>query len=333
MPKRSNEFQQIIYMIQKQLAGQAFVSESKMLRDKITDADVEVDVVIEAAVAGVNIAIGVECTAQKRPATVEWVSEMIGKHQGLPLDKTILVSKSGFTEGAIKKANGLGVETITLERAEQLDWQGVFRGGLQDLMLGHFQFSFLGGTIDYDPSETGGQALSLRPDLPVFQEGAEKPFTLASFAMAILGKPGLGFDVMKKWIELPPGERKTDFKFDVTVTPNEKTTIEHQPGQFAAIRKLHINAKASVNTTPVRLEPVRYLGKKMAYGSVDNIFPESTASDEKVLITLIAKEDQIDTASLLIPQFQGKKRSVLPLKLAPAVETDARTASKKRKDT
>ena len=43
--------------------------------------------------------IGIECTAGGRPATVEWVNEMIGKHGELPVDKTILVSKSGFTGG------------------------------------------------------------------------------------------------------------------------------------------------------------------------------------------------------------------------------------------
>ncbi|OGW36848.1 MAG: hypothetical protein A2Y97_06265 [Nitrospirae bacterium RBG_13_39_12] len=128
-------------MIQKQLADQAIVTESKMLRDIRTGADVEVDIVIDELVGGINIAIGIECTAERRPATVEWVREMVGKHQDLPLNKTILVSKSGFTEEAIKKANAHSVEAITLDMAEHLDWQVVVRD-IWNLTLGRFNLKF-----------------------------------------------------------------------------------------------------------------------------------------------------------------------------------------------
>ncbi|OGW36849.1 MAG: hypothetical protein A2Y97_06270 [Nitrospirae bacterium RBG_13_39_12] len=123
---------------------------------------------------------------------------------------------------------------------------------------------------------------------------------------------------MKQWIELPKDKRKNDFEFTVDVIPNERTTIEHQPGQFVTILKLEIKARATVDTTPLRLKPGRYLGEKVAYGSADNIFPESNAPNEKVLITLIAKDGQLDSGALMIPKFQGKGKSVFSITVAPS---------------
>jgi len=71
MPKRSNEFQRLIYLIQKQVSPNASVNESKLLLDDRSRAKTEVDIVIESEIAGISIVVGVECTASQRPATVE----------------------------------------------------------------------------------------------------------------------------------------------------------------------------------------------------------------------------------------------------------------------
>lgn len=94
MPKRSTEFQQLIYLIHHQLEKGAIVTESKMLRDRITGQEREVDIVIEVGTGNYTITIGVECVEPSRPATVEWIDKMSGKHQSLPTDKLVLVSKS-----------------------------------------------------------------------------------------------------------------------------------------------------------------------------------------------------------------------------------------------
>jgi len=41
---------------------------------------VEVDVVVEGTLGGVVLVIGVECTSGNRKATVEWVDQMLGRH-------------------------------------------------------------------------------------------------------------------------------------------------------------------------------------------------------------------------------------------------------------
>ena len=53
MPKRSNAFQQTIFMLKKEMAGtSAIVKESAMLTDAITGQKREVDILIEDTIAG-----------------------------------------------------------------------------------------------------------------------------------------------------------------------------------------------------------------------------------------------------------------------------------------
>lgn len=107
-------------MIKKHVGdAKAKVFESAMLLDSATGKEREVDVVcMEAEVDGHVVAVGFECTARggstarRKPATVEWVEQMYGKHSTLPTDRLVLVSESGFTPQARDKAKALEIETV-----------------------------------------------------------------------------------------------------------------------------------------------------------------------------------------------------------------------------
>ncbi len=64
----------------------------------------------------------VECNARARRATIEWVEQMIKKHESLPTDKLVLVSKAGFTKSALGKAKALNVDALTISEASATDW-------------------------------------------------------------------------------------------------------------------------------------------------------------------------------------------------------------------
>lgn len=70
MPRRLTAFQKAVYYVKQNLAGSAHtVTESKMLRDRISGQEREVDIVIESEVAGHNIVISVECREQGEART------------------------------------------------------------------------------------------------------------------------------------------------------------------------------------------------------------------------------------------------------------------------
>jgi hypothetical protein len=96
MPKRSNDFQKLIYLIHHQLTGEAIVTESKFLHDNAANIEREVDIVIETRVGDYSLVIGVECQGRGRVANVEWVEQMAAKHETLPTNKLILIIKIRF---------------------------------------------------------------------------------------------------------------------------------------------------------------------------------------------------------------------------------------------
>ena len=122
MPKRSNTFQKVIALINQQLAERAEVVESALLSDSITGDPREVDVLITASIAGYATRLAVECIDWKRKADVTWIEKMFQKHQSLPTDKLILVSRSGFSSSAIQKAEFFNITTLTLEDAIEQNW-------------------------------------------------------------------------------------------------------------------------------------------------------------------------------------------------------------------
>ena len=73
MPKRSNDFQRLVYLVRLNLAAGAHVTESKMMRDRLTRRFREVDVVIKGKVGSQPVVVCVECRDHKRVADVTWV--------------------------------------------------------------------------------------------------------------------------------------------------------------------------------------------------------------------------------------------------------------------
>jgi hypothetical protein len=112
MPARSNEFQEVIYLVQTHLAEGSRAEESELLTDLITGAKREVDVCIHSVVGGHDVIVSIECRDHKRRQTVQWVEEMHAKHQRLPTNVLVLASKSGFTGEALTLASKYGIEAV-----------------------------------------------------------------------------------------------------------------------------------------------------------------------------------------------------------------------------
>jgi hypothetical protein len=112
MPKRTNDFQKLVAIVKKHASDAALVTESKMLRDRLTGAPREVDVCIETAVAGHPVIVSIECRDQGRPVAVGWVEEMRAKHDRLSTNALVLVSRSGFTAEAERVAAAYGIEIL-----------------------------------------------------------------------------------------------------------------------------------------------------------------------------------------------------------------------------
>lgn len=122
MPKRTNDFQKLIYLVRVNLADGATVTESKMLTDRLTKRKREVDVCIEGHVGGLPVIVSIECRDHKRIADVSWVDAMKAKHERLPTNALILASRSGFTPEARDVAASFGIQTMSLTEVDEVDF-------------------------------------------------------------------------------------------------------------------------------------------------------------------------------------------------------------------
>jgi hypothetical protein len=125
VPRRTNPFQTVIFLIQKHIAGEATVTESAELTDLVSGEKREVDVCIETQVANYAVIISLECRDHARPQSIGWIEEMHAKHVRLSTNVLVLVSRSGFTRKALAAARSYGIETVvpkelTDERAGEI---------------------------------------------------------------------------------------------------------------------------------------------------------------------------------------------------------------------
>lgn len=173
MPKRSNAFQKLIFLVNQQLAKHGHVVESPLLTDTVTGELREVDVLIETSIAGYEIKLAIECIDRKRKADTPWIEGILQKHKNLPTDKLILVSRSGFSVAALKKAEFYNLPVFTLEDAIEQDWLHK----IQSLTISSLKFSItnytfqlidtlenatIGGPlVFYDPEGHPGDLISI----------------------------------------------------------------------------------------------------------------------------------------------------------------------------
>ena len=125
MPKRSNFFQRLIFEIEQSLkdTSKTTITESALLKDQHTTTEREIDIMIESEISGYPIRIAIECRNYRRKCSTIWIEQLIGKYQDLPIDKVIAVSRNGFYQPAIDKAQKYGIETLSLKQVSKTDWE------------------------------------------------------------------------------------------------------------------------------------------------------------------------------------------------------------------
>ena len=126
MPRRTNEFQEIIADIYRALTPMGATFQESAIVEEPDGTQREIDVLIRTAVAGSEISLAVECRDYNRKQSIEWVDSLIGKYQALPIDKVVAVSSSGFSETSIMKASRHRIQCLSATEAEGADWAEKF---------------------------------------------------------------------------------------------------------------------------------------------------------------------------------------------------------------
>jgi hypothetical protein len=139
VPKRTNDFQALIALIERQLAAAGVrVVESEMLTDRLTGAQREVDICVHATVSGKDVTLALECRDHKRKADQTWIDGLVGKYTNLPVHKVIAVARGGFAETARDAAEKARIQTLSLEEATAANWHLIAELPSKVLVVAHF---------------------------------------------------------------------------------------------------------------------------------------------------------------------------------------------------
>ncbi|MDQ0038940.1 hypothetical protein J2W30_006728 [Variovorax boronicumulans] len=123
MPARTNNFQKLVKVINSHLAPtDAKVTESAMLYDSEAKTDREVDILIESTMSGCDIKIGVEVSEIGNPMNVQHLQAFREKHRIIGINKTVVVSKNGFTAPAKSYAEKNHMKLLTFNSAKSENW-------------------------------------------------------------------------------------------------------------------------------------------------------------------------------------------------------------------
>lgn len=105
MPRRTNTFQELIELIERQLAPTgAHVINSAMVPETLSGNLREIDILIKCTVGVREVMVGIECRDHHRKADIQWIEQARGKFDVLPIDKRVVISRSGFTKHAMRRA-------------------------------------------------------------------------------------------------------------------------------------------------------------------------------------------------------------------------------------
>jgi restriction endonuclease len=318
VPRRTNKFQRLVYLIQHQLSDDAVVTESRLLTDMETGRSVEVDVVVEGTMADVRFVVGMECKSGKRPATVEWVNEMATKHAALPVNKTILVSGSGFTAEAIAKADKRKIEAISLIDAEKRDWvEWICK--LDALRFAGFALTIQQLSVTFEGTKPVSLEGLAHPDARIRLLGEERTHILKDYLLAVISQDKVILPVTRKWLQFDVTARPTSFEFQLTWHCRPWTTLEALSGEVHRLTSMVLLIRADVRDAPLLAKVSKFRDRNLLYAEVPNLLSDTDKSTG--LITLFETDGALDHGAALFVEPDSSNSRVVKMKIVPPDNT------------
>ena len=125
MKKDFEKFEDLAAMIYESLSSQGY-SPKRNVRIEGPDGERQIDVLIEGKVGPIDVRTIIECKDYASKVNVTKVDELHSKMQDVKAHVGILVSRKGFTKGAIQKAKRLGIKLNTIHQSKSDKWDFEF---------------------------------------------------------------------------------------------------------------------------------------------------------------------------------------------------------------
>lgn len=106
----------------KLIRDRRFEKVERNVRIKGPDGDRQIDILLTASTMGLEIRTIVECRDHLRKVDVEYLDSVESKMRDVKANKAVIVSRAGFTSGALSKARRLNITLCTAHEASNPNW-------------------------------------------------------------------------------------------------------------------------------------------------------------------------------------------------------------------
>jgi hypothetical protein len=169
MSKPGKSLERLVASIERGLAGNdgIKIESPKRLRDSVTGAWREHDVVLTIAPAHHTVLVAIECRDRSRPVGVPAIEAFFTKCQHTGINQGVIVSPRGFCRTARDKAKHLGVRCLDLSEVSSFDW--LVAPGIQSIRrkLTHHSWRF----VPEDAAVVGDDGEFLMNGQPLHPQG------------------------------------------------------------------------------------------------------------------------------------------------------------------
>ena len=259
MPKRTNDFQTLVALINRCLGTTGKVQESALLPETVSGELREVDILISGEAQGYPFNIAIEVVGRKRKADTLWVEAMHGKHLLLPTNKLILVSENGFTKLALDKAKIWNIDAIIFEKALATDWDLVAQTTSSEIFtVTNLTYECLAirdygdGKRDFSPI---GKTVTIA--LP----NRETVTTAEDIAQLVLSKWGVKADLRERI------DKTSQRTFVVNVTLVDGTFVHGTDGTKIPLLAFRLRVDVDQRDAPIKCRTGRYRESDVVMGS------------------------------------------------------------------
>jgi hypothetical protein len=262
MPQRSNVFQRLVATIQSHMDPGATVTESALLRDLVTGAQREVDVVVSGQVARHPVEIAIECRDRGRRSDVTWVEEMHAKHSRLPTNVLVLASHSEFTREACRVAELYGIRRIVLDDIDRAAPERLFPD-VQSLWGKAWEVSIDRVSITVEAtSEVPAEQIRAVPDNVLFLDDGTEIGHASQLANALARSEPF---IQKMWRDATPEHKVVEFSWEPVV--DRRVCLQKtEPLMLRRIERFHVVASCRVTVNEFPLRHGRYGSVRVAWG-------------------------------------------------------------------
>lgn len=126
MPRKGKDFEKLVQNLESILSLKGMVVQSpEIIVGQISGIKREIDITVRSQ-SDPNFLIIIECRDRATKSDVTWIEQVASKNQDVNAKKAIVVSSSGFSEGAKNLAQHFSIEICTFEEMTEKDTMQAF---------------------------------------------------------------------------------------------------------------------------------------------------------------------------------------------------------------